>query len=166
MHQVFLGIGGNLGNKQANFHKVYTHIQNELGNIVLKSSVYETPPWGFASDVPFWNQVLCVETDFNPFEILKRIENIDAAFGRERSGNGYSSREMDIDILYFDDNIINTENLTIPHPLLHNRLFVLVPLAEIAPDFVHPVLKLSSLKMLNNCEDKSEIKKVNNDVIS
>ena len=166
MHQVFLSIGGNLGNKRANFDKVYTHIQNELGCIVLRSSVYETPAWGFVSEDSFWNQVLCIETLLNPSEILEKIKKIDAAFGRKRSGNGYSSREMDIDILYFDDNIINTENLTIPHPLLHNRLFVLVPLAEIAPDFVHPVLKLSSLEMLNNCEDKSEIKKVNNDVIS
>ncbi len=166
MYQVFLSIGGNLGNKRANFDKVYTHIQNELGKIILKSSVYETPAWGFVSEDSFWNQVLCIDTHLNPSEILDNIEKIDAVFGRKRSGNGYSSREMDIDILYFDDNIINTENLTIPHPLLHNRLFVLVPLAEIAPDFVHPVLKLSSLEMLNNCEDKSEIKKVNNDVIS
>lgn len=160
MHQVFLSIGGNLGNKRANFDKVYTHIQNELGCIVLRSSVYETPAWGFVSEDSFWNQVLCIETLLNPSEILEKIKKIDAAFGRKRSGNGYSSREMDIDILYFEDNIINTENLTIPHPLLHKRLFVLVPLAEVAPDFIHPVLKLSSLEMLNNCEDKSEIKKV------
>ena len=166
MHQVFLSIGGNLGNKRANFDKVYTHIQNELGCIVLRSSVYETPAWGFDSEDPFWNQVLCIETHLNPSEILDNIEKIDAVFGRKRSENGYSSREMDIDILYFDDRIFNNENLTIPHPLLHKRLFVLVPLAEIAPDFVHPVLKLSSLEMLNKCEDKSEIKKVNNDVIS
>ena len=166
MHQVFLSIGGNLGNKRANFDKVYTHIQNELGCIVLRSSVYETPAWGFVSEDSFWNQVLCIETLLNPSEILEKIKKIDAAFGRKRSGNGYSSREMDIDILYFDDNIINTENLTIPHPLLHKRLFVLVPLAEIAPDFVHPVLKLSSLEMLNSCDDKSMIKKLENDVIS
>lgn len=160
MHQVFLSIGGNLGNKRANFDKVYTHIQNELGCIVLRSSVYETPAWGFDSEDPFWNQVLCIETHLNPSEILDNIEKIDAVFGRKRSENGYSSREMDIDILYFDDKIIQTENLTIPHPLLHKRLFVLVPLAEIAPDFVHPVLKLSSLEMLRICDDKSEIKKL------
>lgn len=160
MHQVFLSIGGNLGNKRANFDKVYTHIQNELGCIVLRSSVYETPAWGFDSEDPFWNQVLCIETHLNPSEILDNIEKIDAVFGRKRSENGYSSREMDIDILYFDDKITQTENLTIPHPLLHKRLFVLVPLAEIAPDFVHPVLKLSSLEMLRICDDKSEIKKL------
>lgn len=160
MHQVFLSIGGNLGNKRANFDKVYSHIQNELGCIVLRSSVYETPPWGFDSEDSFWNQVLCIETLLNPSEILAKIKNIDAAFGRKRISEGYSSREMDVDILYFEDKIFETENLTIPHPLLHKRLFVVVPLAEIAPDFVHPVLKLTSVEMLNNCEDKSEIKKV------
>jgi len=160
MHQVFLSIGGNLGNKRANFDKVYTHIQNELGCIVLRSSVYETPPWGFDSEDSFWNQVLCIETLLNPSEILEKIKNIDAAYGRKRNSEGYSSREMDVDILYFEDKIIETENLTIPHPLLHKRLFVVVPLAEIAPDWVHPVLKLTSVEMLNNCEDKSEIKKV------
>jgi 2-amino-4-hydroxy-6-hydroxymethyldihydropteridine diphosphokinase len=160
MHQVFLSIGGNLGNKRANFDKVYTHIQNELGYIILRSSVYETPAWGFDSEDPFWNQVLCIETHLNPSEILEKIKKIDAAFGRKRNSEGYSSREMDVDILYFDDQTINTENLTIPHPLMHKRLFVLVPLAEIAPRFVHPVLKLISIEMQNSCEDKSEIKKV------
>lgn len=160
MHQVFLSIGGNLGNRRANFDKVYTHIQNELGCIVLRSSVYETPAWGFESEDPFWNQVLCIETNLNPSEILENIKKIDTAFGRKRIREGYSSREMDIDILYFDNQIINAKNLTIPHPLMHKRRFVQVPLAEIAPDLVHPVLKLSSLEMLNVCEDKSEIKKV------
>jgi 2-amino-4-hydroxy-6-hydroxymethyldihydropteridine diphosphokinase len=160
MHQVFLSIGGNLGNKRANFDKVYTHIQNELGYIILRSSVYETPPWGFDSEDSFWNQVLCIETLLNPSEILEKIKKIDAAFGRKRNSEGYSSREMDVDILYYEDKIIETENLTIPHPLLHKRLFVLVPLAEIAPNFIQPVLKLTSIEMLNNCEDKSEIKKV------
>ena len=160
MHQVFLSIGGNLGNKRSNFDKVYTHIQNELGSIILRSSVYETPAWGFDAEDPFWNQVLCIETHLNPSEILEIINKIDAAFGRKRISEGYSSREMDVDILYFDSEVFKTEDLNIPHPLLHNRLFVLVPLAEIAPDFVHPVLQLTSNEMLNICEDKSEIKKV------
>jgi 2-amino-4-hydroxy-6-hydroxymethyldihydropteridine diphosphokinase len=160
MHQVFLSIGGNLGNKRANFDKVYTHIQNELGCIVLRSSVYETAPWGFDSEDPFWNQILVIETHLNPSEIIERIAKIDAVFGRKRISEGYSSREMDVDILYYDSEIINAENLTIPHPMLYKRLFVLVPLAEIAPDFVHPVLKLTSIEMLNNCQDNSEIRKL------
>lgn len=162
MHQVFLGTGGNTGNKQENFDKVYTFIKNELGDIIQPSSVYETSPWGFESKDNFWNQVLSIETTLSPEELLLKIAEIETSFGRNRENEGYSSREMDIDILYFDDEIINTEKLTIPHPLLHKRLFVLVPLAEIAPDFVHPVLKLSSLEMMNICEDKSEIRKLKN----
>ena len=160
MHQLFLGTGGNLGNKQANFDKVYTHIQNELGTILKCSQVYETAPWGFESDDLFWNQVLLVETLLSPSEILGRIAKIEAVFGRKRTGKGYASREMDIDILYFDDLVLETESLTIPHLQIANRLFVLVPLAEIAPEFVHPVLKLTSVEMLAVCADKSEVRKV------
>lgn len=160
MHQLFLGTGGNLGNKQVNFDKVYKHIQNELGTILRCSSIYESTPWGFESNDLFWNQVFWVETLLTPKEILNRIAKIEAKFGRKRTGEGYTSREMDIDILYFNDLVLDTETLTIPHPQIANRLFVLVPLAEIAPDFVHPLLRLTSLEMLKNCGDNSVIKKV------
>lgn len=160
MHQVFLGIGGNTGNKHDNFEKVYTFIKNELGDIIKRSSVYETPPWGFESEENFWNQVLVIETGFSPEELLKKIAEIENRFGRERGTAGYTSRKMDIDILYFDEMILNTETLTIPHPQITNRLFVLVPLAETAPEFVHPLLKKTSLEMLENCPDSSVISKV------
>ena len=160
MHQVFLGIGGNIGNKHDNFDKVYTFFQNELGTITKSSSVYETPPWGFQAEVNFWNQVLVVKTEFSAVEVLRKINQIERQFGRKRDGGQYKSREMDIDILYFDEMILDTGNLTIPHPQIANRLFVLVPLAEIAPDFVHPLLRLTSLEMLKNCGDNSVIKKV------
>jgi len=160
MHQVFLGIGGNIGNKHDNFDKVYTFIKNELGTITKRSSVYETPPWGFQSEDIFWNQVLMIETEFTPFELLPRINEIEIRFGRERVSGNYNSRQMDIDILYFDELVTETETLTIPHPHLPQRLFVLVPLAEIAPEFVHPQLGFTSLKLLENCNDKPLIKKI------
>ncbi|MDP2161485.1 MAG: 2-amino-4-hydroxy-6-hydroxymethyldihydropteridine diphosphokinase [Flavobacterium sp.] len=160
MHQVFLGIGGNTGNKHDNFDKVYTFIKNELGDIIKRSSVYETPPWGFQSQENFWNQVLMIETEFSPEKLLKNIAKIENWFGRERVSGKYTSREMDIDILYFDELIIETDTLVIPHPHIHKRLFVLVPLAEIAPEFVHPLLRLNSLQMFENCPDRSAIKKV------
>ncbi len=162
MHNVFLGTGGNIGNKHKNFDEVVKIINKELGEIIRSSSVYETPPWGFESENPFWNQVLLIKTEYSPTELLDQIEKIENRFGRIREKGKYSSRKMDIDILFFDEEIINTETLTIPHPLLQKRLFVLVPLAEIAPDFVHPVLKKTSVEMLNNCEDKSEIIMVQN----
>ena len=160
MHQVFLGIGGNIGNKHDNFDKVYTFIQNELGTITKSSSVYETPPWGFDAKDNFWNQVLVVKTEFSAVEVLRKINKIERKFGRKRDGGQYKSREMDIDILYFNDLVLDTKTLTIPHPQIANRLFVLIPLAEIAPDLVHPLLRLTSLEMLKNCGDNSVIKKV------
>ncbi len=160
MHQVFLGIGGNTGNKRDNFDKVYTFIKNELGEIMIQSSVYETPPWGFDAKEYFWNQVLLIETHFPPVELLQKIAEIENRFGRRRVSGKYTSRKMDIDILFFDELIIETENLTIPHLQIQNRLFVLVPLAEIAPEFVHPKLRITSLQMLKNCTDSSVIKKI------
>lgn len=160
MHNVFLGIGGNLGNKTENFKNVFKIIIREIGNITLASSVYETPPWGFQAKESFWNQVLQVETELSPGEVLSKIHAIEDQFGRKRGNNNYTSREMDIDIIYYDDSFLENENLIIPHPLLHQRKFVLVPLAEIAPNLKHPLLRLTSLQMLENCKDESVIKKL------
>jgi 2-amino-4-hydroxy-6-hydroxymethyldihydropteridine diphosphokinase len=160
MHKVFLGIGGNIGNKADNFNKVYTFIKNGLGEIVKSSSVYETPPWGFTAEENFWNQVLVIETELLPIELLQKITEIENSFGREREFGKYNSREMDIDILYFDDLFIETENLIIPHPRIQQRKFVLVPLNEIAPDLKHPLLRLTSFQMLENCRDASIILKL------
>jgi 2-amino-4-hydroxy-6-hydroxymethyldihydropteridine diphosphokinase len=161
MYKVFLGIGGNLGNKPDNFKKVHQLIQNEMGEIVEKSSVYESPPWGFEAKESFWNQVLVIHSDDLPHKLLNKIHEIEKVFGRKRNKKKYSSREMDIDILYFDNAFIEEKNLIVPHPLINKRKFVLVPLAEIAPNLKHPLLRLTSLEMLDNCRDKSILKKVN-----
>jgi 2-amino-4-hydroxy-6-hydroxymethyldihydropteridine diphosphokinase len=160
MYQVFLGIGGNLGNKRDNFTKALVLIENELGTICKKSSVYETPPWGFQAEENFWNMVVQIKTGLNPKELLQKIKKTEQEFGRKRVTKSYSSREMDIDILYFDNRIIENELLKIPHPQIKERLFVLVPLAEIAPEKSHPVMQKTSLQLLGSCADKSEIKKV------
>ncbi|HRX12082.1 MAG TPA: 2-amino-4-hydroxy-6-hydroxymethyldihydropteridine diphosphokinase [Draconibacterium sp.] len=162
MHKIFLGIGGNIGNKADNFNKVYTFIKNKLGEIVKSSSVYETPPWGFTADDNFWNQVLIVESQLSPTEVLQKINEIENSFGRQRETGKYNSREMDIDILYYDDLFTETETLIIPHPRIQQRKFVLVPLNEIAPDFKHPLLRLTSFQMLENCRDESVILKLEN----
>lgn len=160
MHQVFLGIGGNIGNKPANFRKVQNLIGRQIGVISKQSSVYESPPWGFHAEKKFWNQVLKVETELSPTEILSEITKIESAFNRKRHSGGYVSREMDVDILCYDDIFIETEELIIPHPRLHQRLFVLVPLAEIAPGLKHPLFRMTSRQLLENCKDESAIKKV------
>ncbi len=160
MHKVCLGIGGNIGNKQANFQKVFDLIEKDLGKVVLSSSIYETPPWGFHADDAFWNQVLVIETILEAVELLWRITKIEEGFERKRGNERYSSRQMDVDILYFDDDFMETKNLIIPHPRIHERKFVLVPLCEIAPNFKHPLRRLTSLEMLDSCRDDSIIKKV------
>jgi len=160
MHTVYLGIGGNIGNKQINFDNVYNIIENELGKIIIASSIYETPPWGFQSDDTFWNSVIAIETLNSPEELLSKIHLIEEKFGRKRSDEKYSSREMDIDILYFDDIFIETETLIIPHPRIQQRKFVLVPLNEIVPNLRHPLLRFTTFEMLENCMDESVILKV------
>src|SRR6056297_2638857 len=160
MHKVFLGVGGNLGNRRLNFQKVHSLIEKELGPIVRKSSIYETSPWGFRTDKHFWNEVLLVETDLLPENLLERIRQIERSFGRRRKAGQYSSRTMDIDILYFDDVSMDIPRLTIPHKLIQERLFVLVPLDEIAPRFRHPLLDRTNRQLRRNCKDPSTIKKV------
>ena len=160
MHKVYLGIGGNIGNKQNNFEDVYQKIENELGEIKKASSIYETPPWGFHSNNAFWNSVIEISTLWSPEMLLSKIHFIEKLFGRKRNKEQYSSREMDIDILYFDDLFIESSDLTIPHPKIQQRKFVLVPLNEIAPELIHPLLQLTNLQMLENCKDESVIKKI------
>lgn len=161
MHHVFLGIGGNIGNKPENFRKVHHLVASGIGKITAISSVYESPPWGFHADENFWNQVLKAETELSQDEILSEIEKIESSFNRKRHSEKYTSREMDVDILYYDDIFIENDDLIIPHPRLHQRLFVLVPLTEIAPDFKHPLFRLTSKQLLENCKDESVIKKLN-----
>ncbi|MDD4426468.1 MAG: 2-amino-4-hydroxy-6-hydroxymethyldihydropteridine diphosphokinase [Mariniphaga sp.] len=160
MHKIYLGIGGNKGNKIENFNKVYACLEQYIGKIVNRSSIYETPPWGFYAKENFWNQVLLLETDLEPSAVLAAIGKIEKGFERKRIPGRYTSREMDIDMLYFDDLILHTETLKIPHPLVDKRLFVLAPLAEMAPEFRHPLLNKTNRQLLAACKDNSAIEKV------
>ena len=160
MHHVFLGVGGNIGNKQQNLEKVRVYIEKQIGGIAAVSSVYETPPWGFLADDDFWNQVLHVTTDLEPDDLLTEVQSIEQHFGRKRDAGYYMSREMDIDVLYYDDKTISSDNLIVPHPHIARRLFVLVPLVEIAPGFMHPVLKMTNRQLLEQCDDESTIKRI------
>ena len=160
MHKVFIGLGGNIGNKPENFIRAHELISKKLGKIISKSSIYETPPWGFHSEHLFWNQAVCIETILEPLELLWRIKEIEEMFGLKSKEERYTNRAMDLDILYFDDNFLEDKDLTIPHPRIHERKFVLVPLVEIAPDFKHPLLRMTNLTLLENCKDKSIIRKV------
>ncbi len=142
MAKVFLGLGTNLGDKRDNLLTAVNHIEEKIGKVTSLSSFYETEPWGFKSDNSFLNAALCVETSLEPVAILHIIKEIEVEMGRtQKSVNKvYSDRPIDIDILLYDDMIIKTEELTIPHPLMTERDFVMKPLVEIAGDTVHPIL--------------------------
>lgn len=150
---VFLGLGTNLGDRENNLSMAVKMIGEEIGKVTDCSSVYETEPWGFRSDNPFLNMVVKVRTSLRPSGLLGRILMIEAKLGRLRSGKGYKSRTMDIDILLYGNDIIKKEDLEIPHPGIAVRRFVLEPLCELAPDMIHPVLKVTFTELLEKCGD-------------
>ncbi len=158
MKIVFLGIGTNLGSREINLGKAIERIGESIGPVIESSSIYETEPWGFQANEEFLNQVVKVRTDLNPSGLLGRILMIESLLGRIRGEKRYESRLIDIDILLYDDIIVDEESLKIPHPLMHQRRFVLVPLCELAPDMIHPVLKKSFADLLEICEDKGVVR--------
>ena len=160
MHKVFLGLGTNMGDRDANLREAISRVGEHIGPIRKTSSLFETEPWGFDTSNKFLNMVAEVETWLTPSGVLGAILMIEAQLGRIRGEKQYSSRVIDIDILFYDDLILDEITLKIPHPLMHKRNFVLVPLNEIAPDLIHPVLKKSVGSLLNCCEDLSEVRKM------
>jgi 2-amino-4-hydroxy-6-hydroxymethyldihydropteridine diphosphokinase len=170
LHSVFLLLGSNQGNRELNLLIACSGIKKSIGNILKISSVYETEPWGFEDNTAFYNQALEAETALNPEELLQEIHRIEKELGRVRQvpegspGCGcsvsYSSRTIDVDILFYGSRILFTDELMIPHPRLHERRFTLLPLDEIAPGFVHPVYRKSVSDLLLLCKDKGGVKKI------
>lgn len=151
-------LGANIGDKEAMFAIVKKHLIENVGDCIRESAIYSSKPWGFEAQDDFINQLLVVETEFSAVDTLLRCQAIEKKCGRERhEGIGYESRVIDIDLLYFNNDIIDSEQLTIPHPLLHKRRFALEPLCEIIPEYVHPILLKTNRQLLDECEDKGEV---------
>ena len=154
---VYLGLGTNLGDKSANLHAAVHLISGKIGKVISLSSFYATAPWGFESENSFLNAAICVETSLSPLEVLHRTQEIERTLGRTHKSTGgiYHDRIIDIDLLLYNKEIIQTPELTLPHPLMLQRDFVMNPLVEIAPDVVHPVFgkKLSALFFKEKKED-------------
>jgi len=155
-NQVYLGLGSNLGDRQENLALARQLISEQIGDIVVQSSIYETAAWGLTDQNDFLNQVICVTTKYEASEVLKKVLAVELSMGRVREIK-WGIRLIDIDILYYNDAIVMFDNLAVPHPFIHERRFVLAPLAEIAPDFIHPQLKQTNAALLAHCTDTSEV---------
>ncbi|MCX6219311.1 2-amino-4-hydroxy-6-hydroxymethyldihydropteridine diphosphokinase [Spirosoma sp.] len=153
---IYILLGANLGNRVQTLNRAVDLISERVGPVLHGSSFYETAPWGVTDQPAYVNQVLAVETTFLPEEVLIQTQGIEQELGRVRLEK-WGARVIDIDILFYDQLMLRTDALTIPHPLLHQRRFTLVPLAEIAPDFVHPILQKTTLELLADCEDEGEV---------
>ena len=152
MRKIYLSIGSNKGNRYSFIKEAIELIQKDIGLVTLKSKIYETKSWGFRSD-DFLNICLMIKSELIPAELLKKTQNVEEIIGRKRNSSEISAREIDIDILFYSDEIVDQKDLIIPHPRLHLRNFVLYPLNDIASDFIHPILKKPINELLEECED-------------
>lgn len=161
MEKVFIALGGNVGNVPRNFDMAIEKITAMLGTVIKQSSLYKTEPWGNKNQDYFLNKVIEVETKQEPDEVLANILSIEKMMGRNRNKDEqFAPRSIDIDILFYGTKIINENNLVVPHPRLHLRNFVLTPLMEIEPDFIHPLLKKSIIDLSEQSNDSSMVIKV------
>lgn len=157
MNTAYLLTGANLGNRMNNLMAARDFLQRQAGRIIRHSSVYETASWGNTAQPAFLNQALLIETDLSAEQTMQKILLIEKEMGRVRTERN-ASRIIDIDILFFNKDIIQTKTLTVPHPQIQNRNFVLYPLHEIAPGFEHPLLKKTIRDLLLQCSDELSVK--------
>ena len=158
MARVCLSLGSNLGPRETYLRKALQALDKELGSLVKCSSFYETLPWGFSSDSLFLNAAACFDTLLSPEEVLAVTQQIEKSLGRkEKSRQGqYADRCIDIDILLYDDKVMQTPDMILPHPHMAERMFVLEPLAEIMPHLLHPLLKKTLLQRKEELAERSE----------
>ncbi len=158
VNTAFLLLGSNIEPRLEFIHQAVEMLDINVGKICQRSSIYESEAWGFESDQKFLNQLIFIETYLSATELLKHILTIEMQLGRTRNpAERYESRHIDIDILYFNDLTIELSNLIIPHPRLHKRRFALLPLSEVSPAYIHPVLKKTNLELLDCLDDPSEV---------
>jgi 2-amino-4-hydroxy-6-hydroxymethyldihydropteridine diphosphokinase len=163
MSDLFLSIGGNLGNRCQNLLMCIDQISKKIGHIEKVSSVYETQAWGFTAEQDFYNQVLWVKTELSVHEVLKFVLLIEENMGRVRNlakTQKYESRIIDIDILIYDNLCLSLDNIIVPHPHMHERLFVMMPMVEVAADYLHPYFNKSMKQVLETCTDLGRVTKL------
>jgi 2-amino-4-hydroxy-6-hydroxymethyldihydropteridine diphosphokinase len=157
--KAYLLLGSNMGNSKIQFLLAHQHIEKNIGKILEVSSLYTTAAWGNENQPDFLNQIIVVRTSQGAKTLLKRILLIEEMMGRVRSIKN-APRNIDIDIIFFNNDVIDTKKLIVPHPEIQNRRFVLVPLVELSPTFVHPRLQKTVTELLNNCKDDLNVQKI------
>lgn len=155
--EVYLLTGSNIEPRNSYLMIASEKICDRIGELVGQSQIYESDPWGFDAEMAFLNQVLLIQTELSAENVLIEIMEIEKSMGRKRIDENYSSRTIDIDILYFDREVIHQDNLIIPHPRLHKRRFTLLPLVDIDKNFKHPVFQLTNNELLEMCEDPGKV---------
>ena len=154
---IILSIGTNIGDRKQNIENAVKAL-DEIGKVATISPIYSSEPWGFESENGFYNIALILETSLSPLELLKETQRIEKELGRTtKTTTAYADRMIDIDIIDYNNQIINTQTLTLPHSLMHKRNFVLYPLTDIAPEWQHPTLKLTALELKKEAKDTSTI---------
>ncbi len=157
MKLIYLSLGSNLGRREQHLDEAVKLIQSRVGRIEAISPYYKSPAWGFASENWFCNCCLSLRSKLQPLLLLDQLLEIEKKMGRKRGGTGYGDRIIDIDVLLYGDRRFEHPRLLLPHPSMGDRRFVLVPLADIAPDLIHPVSGISISQMLQECSDQSEV---------
>lgn len=157
MNRIFLSLGSNLGDRRQNLNKGISLLEQLAGKPGAISSIYETEPWGCDSRLNFYNQVIELFTLLGPLPLLEAIHETEKMCGRDRPAIRFAPRTLDVDILLYGNSVIEFPELIVPHPHMQDRQFVLVPLTEIAPHVVHPILNKDMQQLLTDCEDKKKI---------
>ena len=161
MLRVYFLLGGNIGNREELLSEAVEKMTAVLGNFVQASNLYETEPWGFTHEQNFLNQVVIFDSELPALDILDKTQSIEKELGRVRKTTQYCERTIDIDILFYGDQLIENERLSVPHPRIQERSFALYPLEEVASDFMHPLLKKSIKTLKEECTDKLKVNKLN-----
>ena len=157
----YLLLGGNVGDRMEYLRRSVELLERDAGNVIAISSVYESEPWGFDHPQWFLNQAVALETNLSPPNLLEKIRRIENTLGRQRTTCGYQARTIDIDIILYANLAFNSPELVIPHPRMTERLFVMLPMAELAPNVKHPQLNLTMTQLRENCSDAKQARKFN-----